>query len=126
MKFPIPSNTMSKIVGKVSGLSLFYKDGIERIEIWINKKYQNLLPVRNSQRIPISLMFNNDSYGAGLRMTSKCDYIWVCSNLEHNGDKVRLTDVLEEYGIKKNDDLEITVCGYNLIVEQIIPVNPLE
>jgi len=63
-----------KIKGKVRGLSPFYLDGTERVEIWIDKRYQNSLPARNNQKIPVKLFFNSESYEAGLHMTANCPH----------------------------------------------------
>ncbi len=112
----ITPSPLSKIKGKVRGLSLFYSDGIERVEIWINKKYKNSLPAKNNQRIPIKLLFGSEPYNAGLRITPKCSAVWVCPNLEERGNKVRLADITEKYGFRKNDTLEIFVSGNKLVI----------
>lgn len=104
-----------EIKGKVRGLSLFYQDGRERVEIWIDKRYQSSLPARNKQRIPVRLFFNSEPYDAGLRMTLKCPYVWICSNLEAKGKKIRLADILEKYGIKKNETLSMLISENKLI-----------
>lgn len=112
----INSSPLSKIKGKVRGLSLFYSDGTERVEIWINKKYKNSLPAKNNQRIPVKLLFGSESYNAGLRMTPKCSVVWVCPNLKLNGSKVRLADIMERWGFQKNDTLEVSVSGNKFII----------
>ncbi len=46
-----------KITGHIRGLSTFYaEDGLERMEIWINKENAANLPYEVGQRIPIELI----------------------------------------------------------------------
>ena len=101
----------TEVKAKVRGLSIFYSDGTEIVEIWINKKYKSLLPAKNNQRIPIFLTVSNHSFMAGLRMTPKCPVLWICPNLEDKGEKVRLADVMENNNFRKNDALLISVLG---------------
>lgn len=106
----------ARIKGKVSGLSQYYSDGTERLEVWINKKYEDLLPAKDNQRVSIRLIFAGQSYDAGLRMTPRCSAIWICPNLKLNGSKVRLADIMERWGFQKNDTLEISVSGNKFII----------
>jgi len=105
-----------KVEGKVTGLSQFYSDGTERLEIWISKKYKEVLPAKDNQRVPIKLVFGDQVYDAGLRMTPRCSVIWICPNLEMGGSKVRLADLVESSGFRKNDTLEIFVSEDNFVI----------
>jgi hypothetical protein len=101
-----PINPDPIIEGKARVTSRLYADGTEVMEITFSKaKYKQNLPVKNNLRIPIELRILNKDYEAGIRMTERNPHIWICPNLEHQGSKVRLADVLKNAGIKKNDSI---------------------
>ena len=58
--------------GHIRGLSQFYVDGLERMEIWIEKRHAAPLPYHDNTRTPITLRVGNEKYDAGLRTTRTC------------------------------------------------------
>lgn len=96
----------TEIEAKVIGLGTKYKDGVERIEIHINKKYENILPCVNSKRINIFLKLDKIIYTAGLRVTEQNAIIWICPDLKDlEYKKVRLVDLILSNGFNKNDKI---------------------
>ena len=99
-------------IGKVRGLGLHYRDGTERMEIWISKKEAADLPHEEGLRIPISLIIGCKTYMAGIRTTARASVVTICPNLEDEiGEKVRLIDVLADAKIYKNQAVELVVEG---------------
>ena len=99
-----------KVLGKIRGMSLFYSDGTERVEIWVPKVKARNLPYREGRRVPISLTIGSETFFAGLRATTRCDQVWICPNMTNQaGEKVRLADALS--GFEKNESVELVVSG---------------
>ena len=46
----------AKVEGKVRGLAQFYVGGLERTEIWVNKKRADPLPFVEDKRVDIRLV----------------------------------------------------------------------
>ena len=66
-----------KVKGYIRGLSQEYTDGVERQEIWINKKKDaDHLPHKNKMRIPIKLHIGDESFDAGIRSTQDTEREW--------------------------------------------------
>ena len=93
----------SKVQGKVRGLSQFYVGGLERTEIWVNKKQADPLPFVEGKRVGIELLISSHRYHAGLRATSQNRYVWICPDLkDQNGARPSLAQVLKQFGFSKN------------------------
>jgi len=107
--------------GYVRGLSQFYADGLERMEIWIDKKLASSLPHRDNQRISIKLMIGEKSYNAGIRSTPANDYVWICPDLEDEfGRKMgSLARALTNSGFQKNQRVSLDIEGNKI---RITPV----
>ena len=98
--------------GHIRGLSQFYTDGLERMEIWINKRQAAPLPYRDNKRIPITLKVGNEQYEAGLRSTPKFAVVWISPDLRDNhGSKVSLARVIINKGFSKNQRIYLEVDG---------------
>jgi hypothetical protein len=100
------------ITGAVRGLATYYTDGVERLEIHVNKGQIQGLPAKEGQRVPITLIVGGRSYEAGLRSTAECNYIWISPDLtDETGRDTRLAYVLSEAGFVKNQQIELEVSG---------------
>lgn len=98
--------------GHIRGLSQFYADGLERMEIWIDKRQAAPLPYRDNTRIPITLKVGNEQYEAGLRSTPKLAVVWISPDLRDNhGSKVSLARVIINHGFSKNQRIYLEVDG---------------
>lgn len=99
--------------GYIRGLSQFYADGLERMEIWIDKKHASSLPHRDNQRIPIILMIGEKSYNAGIRSTLANEYVWICPDLKDDfGRKMdSLAYALTNSGFQKNQRVSLDIEG---------------
>jgi len=98
------------VQGHIRGLSLYYADGVERMEIWINKKKAYPLPFKLGIRVPIRLRVGAHVYHAGLRSTENNDYVWICSDLiDDKGKKARLTKVLQKNSFNKNNVICLSI-----------------
>lgn len=97
--------------GYIRGLSQFYADGLERMEIWIDKNLASSLPQRDNQRISIILMIGDKSYNAGIRSTPANDYVWICPDLKDEfGRKMgNLARVLINNGFQKNQRVRLKI-----------------
>ena len=81
--------------GHIRGLSQYFVDGLERMEIWIDKKHASSLQHRDNQRISIMLKIGETTYNAGIRSTPANVYVWICSDLKNeSGERVSLASVL--------------------------------
>lgn len=98
--------------GHIRGLSQFYTDGLERMEIWIDKHHAAPLPYRENTRIPITLKVGNEQYDAGLRSTPKMPVVWISPDIRDNhGRKVSLARVIINNGFIKNQRIYLEVDG---------------
>lgn len=95
------------IIGCARGLSQYYQDGTERMEIHINKKYENYFPNVYSKAFPIDVTIDNKKYTFFFRKTEKCEYLWFCPYVYYKNKKMRLSDLLIQNNISKNDKLKI-------------------
>ncbi|MBI4621097.1 MAG: hypothetical protein HY739_13200 [Desulfobacterales bacterium] len=81
----------------------FYADGLERMEIVIDKHNALPLPYQDNLRIPITLQVGPQQYEAGLRTTPNMPVVWISPDLRDNhGRKVSLARVLTDNGFTKN------------------------
>jgi len=98
--------------GHIRGLSQFYADGLERMEISIDKHNAAPLPYQHNLRIPITLHVGTQQYEAGLRSTPNMPVVWVSPDLRDNhGNKVSLARVLINNGFRKNQRVYLEVNG---------------
>jgi len=98
--------------GQVRGLSQFYADGLERMEIVVDRRTASPLPYQDNIRIPIKLHVGAEQYDAGLRATNKMPVVWISPDLRDNrGNKVSLARVLTKNGFKKNQKVHLEVTG---------------
>ena len=96
----------------VRGLGLFYADGTERMEIWISKKEASTIHHAYGSRVPIKLRIGNKTFDAGIRSTSKNEYVWICPDLRDElGKKVRLSEALTNCGFHKNQKIILKIEG---------------
>jgi len=101
-----------KVSGCIRGLSQEYHDGVERQEIWINKKDADPLPHKNKIRIPIKLHIGGESFNAGMRSTQNTEYVWICPDMRDSRDKkIHLAHVLGKKGFSKNQKVVLEVNG---------------
>ncbi len=83
-----------------------YADGLERMEIWINKKDASLLPYQLGAKVKVKLCVNGTTYEAGLRSTEKCPFVWVCPDmLDGAAQKVSLARVSRANNLEKNEKI---------------------
>lgn len=107
--------------GYIRGLSQFYADGLERMEIWIDKKLASSLPHRYNQRTSIILMIGEKSYNAGIRSTPANEYVWICPDLtdELARKMGSLARALTNNGFQKNQRVSLDIEGNKI---RIAPV----
>ncbi len=110
------------IEGYVRGLSQYYADGLERMEIWIDKKLASSLPHRDNQRISIILMIGEKSYNGGIRSTPANDYVWICPDLRDEvGNKMgSLARVLTNSGFQKNERVRLEIDGTKIRIAPVL------
>ena len=101
-------NVNNIIWAYIRGLNSYYRDGTERLEIWINKKFENNFPNIFSQPVEIFIKFNNQIFTGFFRKTEKCVYLWFSPFLYAKEKRLRLADVLKKYKFKKNDKILIS------------------
>jgi hypothetical protein len=97
-------------VGHIRGLgrSQHKVDGLEPMEIWVNKKYALPLPFHDGLRIPIRLRVGTAYYDAGLRATSRNAYVWICPNLlDSQRQKISLARILVDNNFRKNQKVSL-------------------
>lgn len=104
-----------KVKGYIRGLSQEYTDGVERQEIWINKKDADPLPHKNKMRIPIKLHIGDESFDAGIRSTQNNEYVWICPDMRDSQDKkIYLAHILGKKGFLKNQKILLEVNSKNI------------
>jgi len=100
------------VQGHIRGLSQYYVDGLERIEIWVPKSKASSLPYKENIRVPIWLTICSNSYSAGLRSTTNNEYVWISPDLKDSkSKKVSLARALIENGFKKSERIFLSVNG---------------
>ncbi len=100
------------ITGVLRALSNHYADGLERMEIWVQKTLASPLPYQINRRIPIILTIGTETYEAGLRATLKTPYVWICPDLKDSrGNRTSLARVLKNNGMRKNQRVNLEVDG---------------
>lgn len=98
--------------GAVRGLATYYTDGVERLEIHVDKGESQGLPTEEGQRVAITLVVGGRQYQAGLRSTADCNYVWISPDLTDTaGQDTKLAYVLPEAGFVKNQQVELEVSG---------------
>lgn len=96
----------------IRGLGHSYVDGPERMEIWISKKEASTIPHTYGMRIPIRLRIGDETFEAGIRSTSRNEYVWICPDLRDELDKkVRLSEILINFGFQKNQKIFLQFKG---------------
>lgn len=104
-------------VGVVTGLSQYYSDGVERQEIWVDKRLAAELPFIEGRRVSIRLIIGAHTYAAGIRATLRNSYVWISPDLYDDlGNKIRLADALRRAGIEKNQRVDLRVRGTQVLV----------
>jgi hypothetical protein len=99
--------------GHIRGLSQFYVDGLERMEIAIDRRNAAPLPYQDNLRIPITLQVGTEQYEAGLRATPNMPVVWISPDLRDNhGNKVSLARVLTNNGFTRNQRIHLEVNGH--------------
>lgn len=108
---------ISEVKGTIHGLGNLYKDGTERMEIWVLPNSANDLPYSYGKRIPIDLQINGEHYNAGLRATMNNAYIWISPDVKtKDGVSEKLAYVLIKAGFKKNDKVFLGTDGNNIVL----------
>ena len=100
------------VPGKVIGLSQYYKSGLERMEIWIDKLNADPLPYQDHRRVEVHLYIGEQQYRAGLRATPKNTYVWISPDL--NNGTPKLAEVLQAKGFTKNQSVVLEVEGKSI------------
>ena len=91
------------IEATVRGLGKFYKDGLEALEVHIPKRSCHGLPAQERRRVEISLQVCGHTYTAGMRVTPRNRYVWICPNLaDSQGRRTTLARVFRSLGLGKN------------------------
>lgn len=99
-------------VGHVRGLAQPYADGLERCEIWVNKKSAGALPYVEGKRVAIELHIGDQTYEAGLRTTPAQQVVAICPDLRDNfHKKVCLASALKVSGFTKNQKVILEASG---------------
>lgn len=98
------------VKGTITYNGYVYKNGLEGLEIWVDKKEGKGLPNEYGKRVPIDLSIRREKYTAGLRSTVNCPYIWICPDLrDKNGKKISLAEVLKENNLGRNERVALLV-----------------
>jgi hypothetical protein len=98
------------VAGKVAGLGNYYANGLERLEVWVNKEDARPLPYEEGERVGVELIIGSRHYRAGLRATRRNPYVWVCPNLEdEHGERTNLAEVFAQFGIARNEVVVLDV-----------------
>lgn len=98
--------------GHIRGLSQYYVNGLERMEIVIDKKNASPLTYRDHLRIPIKLKIGAINYDAGIRTTPNMSVVWVSPDLRDIEDrKISLARVLTNNGFSKNQKVRLELEG---------------
>ena len=109
-----------EIIANARGLSNYYQDGTETMEIHINNKYEKFFPDVYSKAFPVEVKIDDDNYTFFFRKTIKNAYLWFCPYAMDNDTKVRLCDILKEHNIFKNDRLKIIPKSKYYIIKKIL------
>jgi hypothetical protein len=118
--FPGFEEKLAMLEGHIRGLSQHYVDGLERMEIWVNKQNAAPLPFQDGIRIPIRLKIGTTYYDAGLRATSRNTYVWICPDLkDSHGEKISLAMALINSGFEINQRINIVV------KDNVVPISPI-
>jgi hypothetical protein len=101
--------------GAVRGVGTWYKDGTERLEIWINRKFDPELPNINGLPVQICLIIGQNRYDGLIRSTVKNKYIWISPTIRTlDGKRTTLGHVLPEMEFRKNERVTLSVVGKDI------------
>lgn len=102
------------------GAKQIYSDGLERMEIWINKNEASILPYKENLRIQIDLIIGDKTYTAGLRTTPNQQVVAICPDLRDSGDnKISLALALKKCNFIKNQKIVLDVNGSTVRITKI-------
>lgn len=106
--------------GHARGTSHIYANGLESMEIWVNKSAALPLPFKDNTRVQISIEVGGECYSAGIRATTRNSYVWICPDLKDGkGKRVSLAQVFEKNGIDKNQKINLEVNGTKVSVQPL-------
>jgi hypothetical protein len=109
-----------RVKGKVSGLGNIYANGLEHLEIRVNKDEGQDLPHEIGSKVPVQIIIGSRQYSGGVRSTEAHDYIWVSPTLmDSDNQRTTLAEALMREGIEKNQSVDLEVSGNQV---KIIPV----
>ncbi len=110
-----------RMKGKVREVGGHYANGLERLEIHIDKDSSQGLPNEDGMRVPIKLVIGARQYTAGIRSTKRNPYVWICPNLtDDNNQRVSLSQALLNEEIAKNQNVELELSGNQI---KVIPAS---
>src|SRR6266571_8574171 len=101
-----------RVRGKVREVGGLYANGLERLEIHIDKDGASGLPNEDGKRVSIKLLIGGRQYMAGIRSTKRNPYVWISPNLmDDNNQKISLSQALSNEGMAKNQNVELELSG---------------
>jgi hypothetical protein len=99
----------------VQPLSQLYKNGLERVELYVCSEFMLFVPnPKPRQRVEITFSALHASYHGGLRKDAE-GWVYVCPNLvsARDGSTVSLASILNDNGIKPRDTIKVRVVDRN-------------
>lgn len=102
------------IRGVVVGQSNHTADGVERVELYVYRDFDQFIEKpKPHRREPITLITPTGTYLAGLRTLQQNQEVYICPDLYLNGSRLSLARVLADLKIGPHDEVNIEVKNRN-------------
>ncbi|MCA1594915.1 MAG: hypothetical protein LC772_00585 [Chloroflexi bacterium] len=101
-----------QVMGVIRGTAHFYRDGLESLEIWIDKTSNPGFVDDNRGPVPVCLQIGSQRYDTLLRAKPRNTYAWISPYVHgDDGEKRSLASVLKADGLEKNQRVYLEADG---------------
>ncbi len=111
-----------QIQAKVTGLGperVYRQDGLEKMQITVQKEHAAGLPFCNNERVNINLLVDGHPYQAGLR-THPYEAVWISPGLIdcESSRRTTLARVLTDHGFTTDEPVVLEVTGRTIQIRK--------
>jgi hypothetical protein len=99
------------VQGRIKGLGKFYSNGLEQLEITIDKRNAKGLPFVEGQDVLIELGIAERVLEGKLKATKNHSDAWISQSVTENGKRTTLADIFRELGLSKNQKVSLALTG---------------
>lgn len=99
------------VQGRIKGLGKLYSNGLEHLEIIIDKRDATGLPFVEDEDVQIELRIGKCVLEARLKATKNHSDVWISQSVTENGNRTTLAKIFADLGLSKNQKVSLAVTG---------------